>query len=494
MTTTAVTLPPSLAFLVSNFHALVNVKLDGGNYLLWRIQVKNVMRANGYFDYLEGTVEIPPLQIRNSEDVLGPNSAYILWKLIDSQLLSCLTASLSQTTLPYVLGLTSAQQVWESLSHRYNSLSRNHVQELKTRLYSHTKLTTMESYIDTIKDYAQKLAAAGSPLDENDLIFHTLRGLPKPFNGFKTAIRTRGDTISFAELVTMLKGEDLQLLQDSEVDTTTVLVANQSSPGPLCVNGGSQQSSVTSQPPSLQQPSASSGQPQFWSQQNLPQHSFNPSQFSGTSVQHMPQHYFPFSARNFPRGRGRGPRPPCDICGRSNHITAYCYYKPQQPFDYGSLQWGSPYPPPLLGFPLPGWHLLLWHIQGHLDISQASHLQVIHFQGSLCINQGSLLSTDYLAQAQAIQEVLMVLLAQLCHHRHILLLILLELFRVFPLLIPLLCLSLSMVQLQRDPLMEQYQFLQGFLAPMSKPQLLIHLTLGTLIAGLPTTLPTISTT
>lgn len=86
----------------------------------------------------------------------------------------------------------------------------------------------MEAYIDTIKDYAQKLAAAGSPLDEDDLIFHTMRGLPKSFNGFKTAVRTRGDTISFEELVTMLKGEDLQLQQESEVDTTTVLVANHS--------------------------------------------------------------------------------------------------------------------------------------------------------------------------------------------------------------------------------------------------------------------------
>ncbi|KAI8535557.1 hypothetical protein RHMOL_Rhmol10G0183500 [Rhododendron molle] len=87
----------------------------------------------------------------------------------------------------------------------------------------------MESYIDTIKDYAKKLAIASSPLDENDLIFRTLRGLTKTFNGFKMAIKTRGDTISFSELITMLKGEDLQLLQEFEVDTTTVLVANHTS-------------------------------------------------------------------------------------------------------------------------------------------------------------------------------------------------------------------------------------------------------------------------
>lgn len=50
-----VTLPPSLAFFVSNFHSLVTVKLDGSNYLLWPVQVENAMIVNGFNDYLDGT-------------------------------------------------------------------------------------------------------------------------------------------------------------------------------------------------------------------------------------------------------------------------------------------------------------------------------------------------------------------------------------------------------------------------------------------------------
>lgn len=52
------------------------------------------------------------------------------------------------------------------------------------------------------------------------------------FNGFKTAVRTRGSDISFDEAVTLLNSEDLQLLQDnpSESDTTTVLVAAHENP------------------------------------------------------------------------------------------------------------------------------------------------------------------------------------------------------------------------------------------------------------------------
>lgn len=45
----------------------------------------------------------------------------------------------------------------------------------------------------------------------------------------------------------------------------------------------------------------------------------------------MPQQFYHFQGRNFIKGRGRGPRPPCKICGRTNHTTNYCYYRPSSP-------------------------------------------------------------------------------------------------------------------------------------------------------------------
>lgn len=83
----------------------------------------------------------------------------------------------------------------------------------------------MEEYLDKIQEFAQKLEAAGNPLGDDDLIFHTLRGLKKGFKSFKTALRTRGDTITFEELVMMLKSEDSQMLNDDD-DETALLVLN----------------------------------------------------------------------------------------------------------------------------------------------------------------------------------------------------------------------------------------------------------------------------
>lgn len=106
-----VSIPPTLAFLVSNFNSLVNIKLEGGNYLLWRTQVLNACRANGYIGFLEGTIMCPNSTITDASNNVVVNPEYTMWTLIDNQLLSCVTASLSATTLPHVLGLNHVSHV-----------------------------------------------------------------------------------------------------------------------------------------------------------------------------------------------------------------------------------------------------------------------------------------------------------------------------------------------------------------------------------------------
>lgn len=198
------TLPPALAFLVANFHSLVNIKLEGGNYLLWRTQVVNALRANGYIGYLDGSIPPPVSTILDSENTRITNPESTLWTLIDNQLLSCLTASLSPATLPHVLGLEHVTQVWHTLEHRFNSISKSHIHALRSRLYSVTKTGTMDSYIDEIRNCVQRLEAVGYHVEESDMVFCAIKGLPPAFKGIRSALNTiRGD-ILFDELATIL--------------------------------------------------------------------------------------------------------------------------------------------------------------------------------------------------------------------------------------------------------------------------------------------------
>lgn len=149
------------------------------------------------------------------------------WQLIDNQLLSCLTASLSASTLPLVLGLEHAYEVWSCLEERFNSMSRSNIHDLKRTLFNFTKIGTIEQYIDEIKLCAQKLGAVGYMVDDDDLVFHTLNGLPKIFDPMKSAIGAQRD-LKFHELVSILKAEEIRLHKSKgESSATSVFVATQ---------------------------------------------------------------------------------------------------------------------------------------------------------------------------------------------------------------------------------------------------------------------------
>lgn len=52
-------LPPSLAFLIANFQSFVTVKLESSNYLTWKVQIENALKAIFLFEYASGTIDVP---------------------------------------------------------------------------------------------------------------------------------------------------------------------------------------------------------------------------------------------------------------------------------------------------------------------------------------------------------------------------------------------------------------------------------------------------
>ena len=75
----------------------------------------------------------------------------------------------------------------------------------------------MQAYIDQIKE-----CAAGSILDDEELVFHALNGLPSAFNSFKTPLRARAEPIKFDELISLPNAEDMHVTKDQASDVTTV--------------------------------------------------------------------------------------------------------------------------------------------------------------------------------------------------------------------------------------------------------------------------------
>lgn len=70
------------------------------------------------------------------------------------------------------------------------------------------------------------------------------------------------------------------------------------------------------------------------------QNTFGP-QAQDMSPHMMFSNQFHRTLRGFNRGP-RFPRRPCDICGQTNHITNFCYYRPSMFDQTSGFQWRGP--------------------------------------------------------------------------------------------------------------------------------------------------------
>ena len=64
-------------------------------------------------------------------------------------------------------------------------------------------------------------------VDDEELLYIAIKGLPKEYNAFKSTIRTRSVHLSFDELSTMMNAEEESLNEGLEVkDTIFAMAAN----------------------------------------------------------------------------------------------------------------------------------------------------------------------------------------------------------------------------------------------------------------------------
>lgn len=90
----------------------------------------------------------------------------------------------------------------------------------------------MSDYVQKIKHLSDSLAAVHCPVDDEDLIIHTLNGLPQEYVSFKTSIRTRSSPLTIEELHVLLLCEELSIENCQQLVTdysTTALLASEDS-------------------------------------------------------------------------------------------------------------------------------------------------------------------------------------------------------------------------------------------------------------------------
>ena len=114
------TLPPLVttpSFSFSSMNQPLIVKLDNGNYLIWKNQLLNVIIANELDDFIGGSRSCPPQFLDLQQQII--NLEYLVWQRYNRLLMSWLYAFLFEDIMAQIVGYSTIVEIWNALNQIY---------------------------------------------------------------------------------------------------------------------------------------------------------------------------------------------------------------------------------------------------------------------------------------------------------------------------------------------------------------------------------------
>jgi len=184
-----------------------SIKLTRSNYPAWKVQFNALMVGYDLLGFVDGT-KICPVQT---------HAGHTYWQRQDKLILHAIISSVDQSIITMLGNVTTSKQAWDILNKMFGSKTHSHIMHLKERLSRFSKDTrSVTGYLQTIKSMSDELAVINSPLDDVDLVIHTLNGLESEFKEITAALRARENPIEFDALHDLLIDYESHLKRDED--------------------------------------------------------------------------------------------------------------------------------------------------------------------------------------------------------------------------------------------------------------------------------------
>jgi hypothetical protein len=162
------------------------------------------LRSAQVLELLEGTDAALEkfFEVEDSEKkkTRQPNPAYAAWLSRDQTVLGWLLQTLSPEVIAHVVGIDSSADLWAILTTMFSGRSRSKLNELRGALTSTKKNDlTSAAYFTKMKSFASELAtselaAAGKPVDEDEMVGYIVNGLDASYNDVAANVNGNADT------------------------------------------------------------------------------------------------------------------------------------------------------------------------------------------------------------------------------------------------------------------------------------------------------------
>ena len=130
--------------------------------------MENVVFANGFEDYVDGTKKCPPKEIRSGE----ANPEFIKWRRLDSLILSWIYSTLPPDIMSQIVGYESSHEAWIALQRIFPASSKARIMQLRLEFQTIKKGgDTMMEYILKVKTITDNLAAIGESVKKGIKFF-----------------------------------------------------------------------------------------------------------------------------------------------------------------------------------------------------------------------------------------------------------------------------------------------------------------------------------
>ncbi|KAF5815303.1 putative RNA-directed DNA polymerase [Helianthus annuus] len=199
------------------------IKLTSTNFPSWRKQVLSTLIGLQLDHHIVGTTPAPAKTVTNN-NTTSPNPEYRRWFCQDQMIISALLGSCSDQIQPLISSADTAKQAWNALNSSYANQSRSRIVSLKSRLAKNPKGSrSITEFLHDMKSIADDLALAQSPVEEEDLVVHTLNQLTDDYAQLVVAIKSRDNSITFPDLFDKLLDFERHLKDSAPEPTITTV-------------------------------------------------------------------------------------------------------------------------------------------------------------------------------------------------------------------------------------------------------------------------------
>jgi len=133
-----------------------------------------------------------------------------------------LISSLSEETLPIVIGLNSSKEIWDALAAALSSPSNTRILNIHMQLQNLKQADlSATQYLQKAKLLSDELAAAGRPLCLSDFNIYIFKGLRPEFKDIITTLSAMPEPVTYSELHNLLLNHEF--IHGNSVSSLSIL-------------------------------------------------------------------------------------------------------------------------------------------------------------------------------------------------------------------------------------------------------------------------------